>query len=167
MADDLGNQSDLDETRRFAASRLTRENLLFPTVIAVTPIQVVKTKRSWVSSDEESINIRHIASVRIKTGVLFSDIWIESSGGANQIFSHGHWKGDAREIKRLIEEHQRTRGVEDPVILRTSADTGSGSASGARGGGSQPNAATKTCPWCAETIKADARFCRFCRRDIP
>ena len=94
-------------TSRFAASRLTSDNHLFPTVITVDPIQVVKIKRSWVSSDEESIHVRHVASVRIRTGLLFSDIWIESSGGANQISSHGHWKSHAREIKRLIEEYQK------------------------------------------------------------
>jgi hypothetical protein len=96
-----------DERRRFVASRLTSGNFLFPTVIEVTAIRVAKIKRSWFTSDEESISISHVASVRIKTGILWSDIWIESSGGMNQISSHGHTKGDAQEIKRLIEEHQR------------------------------------------------------------
>lgn len=91
----------------FTASRLTRGNRIFPTQISVSPVQVIKIKRSWFSSDEESINIRHVSSVRIKTGFLWSEIWIESSGGTNQIRSHGHTKSDAQAIKRLIEEHQR------------------------------------------------------------
>src|SRR5262245_60345528 len=95
------------ESRRFVASRWTAGNLLFPTVIDVSPINVLKIKRSWFSSDEESISISHVASVRIRTGILWSDIWIESTGGTNQIYSHGHTKSDAQEIKRLIEEHQR------------------------------------------------------------
>ena len=95
------------ESRTFTASRLTTNNRIFPTRITVGPAQVVLSKRSWFSKDEESINILHIASVRIQTGIMFSDIWIESTGGANQIHSHGHSRGDAQEIKRLIEMHQR------------------------------------------------------------
>lgn len=96
-----------NESRTFKASRVTAGNRIFPTQITVGPVQVVRTKPSWFSKDEESINIMHIASVRIRTGILFSDIWIESTGGANQIYSHGHTKADAEEIKRLIEVHQR------------------------------------------------------------
>ena len=99
--------SSPDLSRRFVASRLTSGNFLFPTVIEVDAIRVLKIKRSWFTSDEQSISITHIASVRIQTGVLFSDIWIESTGGTNQITSHGHAKADAQENKRLIEEHQR------------------------------------------------------------
>ena len=72
------------ETKKFVASRLTTGNRIFPTEITVSPVQVRKSKRSWFSSDEESISLRHVSSVRIKTGLMFSDIWIESSGGANR-----------------------------------------------------------------------------------
>jgi hypothetical protein len=104
---DASRVGPLSEARRFVASRWTASNLFFPTIIEVTPIRVLKIKRSWFSSDEESITISHVASVRIRTGILFSDIWIESSGGMNQIESHGHTKADAQEIKHLIEDHQR------------------------------------------------------------
>jgi hypothetical protein len=132
------------DTETFMASRWTKGNRIFRTKISVSPVQVIKAKRSWFSSDEESINIRHISSVRIKTGVLWSDIWIESSGGTNQIFSHGHTKRDAQRIKQMIEDHQRSF----------------------KEGAFSDSAETRKCPHCAETIQADARICRFCNREV-
>jgi len=44
--------------------------------------------------------------VQIGTGVLFSDIRIDSAGGSNPIVSHGHTKADARRIRELIEHYQ-------------------------------------------------------------
>jgi len=90
----------------FKASRWTRGNHLFPTVIEVSDRSVLLRKRSWFSKDEESISILKVASVRIKTGIFWSDISIESSGGTEPITSHGHRKSDARRIKELIEEYQ-------------------------------------------------------------
>jgi hypothetical protein len=136
--------SSNEDTQTFTASRWTKRNRIFPTKILVSPVQVIKTKRSWFSSDEESINIRHISSVRIKTGVLWSDIWIESSGGTNQIYSHGHTKRDAQRIKQIVEDHQRTF----------------------KEGAFSDSMDTRKCPHCAETIKADAKVCRFCNREL-
>jgi hypothetical protein len=136
--------SSTEDTQTFTASRWTKRNRIFPTKILVSPVQVIKTKRSWFSSDEESINIRHISSVRIKTGVLWSDIWIESSGGTNQIYSHGHTKRDAQRIKQIVEDHQRTF----------------------KEGAFSDSMDTRKCPHCAETIKADAKVCRFCNREL-
>jgi len=93
-------------TETFTASRWTKGNRLFPTTLQVTDTAVVRTKRSWFSRDEESIHILRVASVRIGTGILWSDILIESTGGGQPIASHGHRKGDARRIKELIEQAQ-------------------------------------------------------------
>jgi hypothetical protein len=90
----------------FQASRWTKGNFLFPTRIEVTDKSVVRRKRSWFSVDEISISIHKVASVHVKTGMIWSDILIESSGGSDPLTSHGHTKGDARRIKELVEEFQ-------------------------------------------------------------
>jgi hypothetical protein len=90
----------------FIASRWTKGNLLFPTRILVNPQRVTRIKPRLFGSNEESIGITQVASVHISTGVLWSDIRIESSGGTDPITSHGHRKADARRIRDLIESYQ-------------------------------------------------------------
>jgi hypothetical protein len=90
----------------FKASRWTKGNFLFPTVIEVTDKAVVRHKRSWFSKDEISISITKVASVHIKTGFFWSDILIESSAGSDPLASHGHRKADARRIRELVETAQ-------------------------------------------------------------
>ena len=96
-------------TESFSASRLTQGNRLFPTRIEVSPDRVARIKPRLVGSTEESIAISNVASVQISTGLLFSDIRIDSTGGSNPIESHGHTKSDARRIRELIEQFQRQR----------------------------------------------------------
>ena len=72
----------------------------------ITPTSVVHYTPQWIGRQEESIHMAHIASVKIVTGILLSDVLIETSGGASPIKCHGHRKGDAQEMKALIEAHQ-------------------------------------------------------------
>lgn len=95
-------------TEVFRASRWTRGNFLFPTVIEVSDKAVTRRKRSWLSQDEMSINITKVASVHIKTGLIWSEVLIESSGGTDPMTSHGHSKADAQRIKELVEDAQST-----------------------------------------------------------
>jgi hypothetical protein len=95
-------------TERFQASRWTKGNFLFPTIIEVDDKAVVRRKRHWLSVDEITINLSRVASVHIKTGLIWSEVLIESSGGTDPLASHGHTKGDARRIKDLIENYQAT-----------------------------------------------------------
>ena len=97
-------------TETFHASRWTSGNHLFTTVIEITDTAVVRRKRSWFSINEISIHLSKVASVRIETGLLWSDITIESTGGSDPLTSHGHSKADARRIKELIENAQ-SRGM--------------------------------------------------------
>jgi hypothetical protein len=131
---------------RFVASRLTQGNHLFPTVIEVGDTFVVKRTRTVLTKNEVSIHLQRVASVRIETGIVWSDILIESSGGSDPIASHGHRKEDAVRIKELIEEAQ-------------SKNLG-GSAPAAEAG------ETRACPYCAETIRAAAKVCRYCGKTV-
>lgn len=95
-------------TEVFQASRWTKGNFLFPTIIEVSDKAVTRRKRSWFNQDEMSITISKVASVHIKTGMIWSNILIESSGGSDPMASHGHTKADAQRIKELVENAQAT-----------------------------------------------------------
>lgn len=90
----------------FRASRWTRGNFLFPTCIEINDKAITRRKRSWFSQDEMTISMSKVASVHVKTGLIWSDILIESSGGTDPLASHGHSKSDATRIKELVEEAQ-------------------------------------------------------------
>ncbi|MBI3406694.1 MAG: hypothetical protein HY046_14670 [Acidobacteria bacterium] len=93
----------------FQASRWTSGNMIFPVRIEVTPQHVSRIKPRMFGADEESIAIHKVASVNIRIGIIWSDIRIDSSGGSNPITSHGHRKGDAKEIRNLIERFQQAK----------------------------------------------------------
>ena len=84
--------------------------MLFPTYIEVSDKSVTRRKRSWFRKDEINISITKVASVHIKTGLIWSEILIESSGGSDPLASHGHRKADAVRIKELIENAQAELG---------------------------------------------------------
>jgi hypothetical protein len=90
----------------FRASRLSRGNRLFPTQVLITPQSVVHFTPQWVGRLEHSIHMAHVASVRIDTALLFSDVYIETTGGTSAIHCRGHRKGDAIRMKELIEQYQ-------------------------------------------------------------
>ena len=90
----------------FRASRLSRGNFLFPTQVIVSPSSVLHYTPELVGGREQSIHIHHISSVLVDRNLFFSDVVIETSGGARPVRCHGHRKRDAVAMKRLIEEFQ-------------------------------------------------------------
>jgi hypothetical protein len=99
----------------FRASRWSSGNRLFPTQVAITKDSVVQYKPKWIGHTEEVIHIAHVASVKIATGAILSDIDIETSGGSDPISCHGHRKSDAVKMKSLIEEYQGSYYRNKPV----------------------------------------------------
>ena len=99
----------------FRASRLSAGNRLFPTQVGITKDSVIQYKPQWIGHSEEVIHIVHVASVKIATGVMLSDIEIETSGGSDPILCHGHHKSDAVKMKSLIEQYQGSYYRNRPV----------------------------------------------------
>ncbi|MPY90434.1 MAG: hypothetical protein GEU99_21245 [Luteitalea sp.] len=94
------------EGHAFRASRLSSGNRLLPTQVIITPQSVVRYTPRWIGRHEHSIHMAHVASVRIDTKLLFSDVYIETTGGTSAIVCTGHTKGDARRMKALVEQYQ-------------------------------------------------------------
>ena len=92
----------------FRASRLSRGNFLFPTQVAVNPTSIVHYTPEAFGGREQSIHMAHVASVVVDRNLFFSNVMIETSGGASPVRCHGHRKADALEMKRLIEQFQST-----------------------------------------------------------
>jgi hypothetical protein len=90
----------------FRASRLSKGNHLFPAQVVITPSSLTLYRPQWIGKFEESIHMAHIASIKIDTHVVFADVSIETSGGQDPVVSYGHTKGDAVEMKNVIEKFQ-------------------------------------------------------------
>jgi hypothetical protein len=69
-------------------------------------VPVVHYTREVAGRKEHSIHIAHVASVSIDTNLLFSNVVIETSGGATPVICHGHRQADAVRMKHVIERYQ-------------------------------------------------------------
>jgi hypothetical protein len=101
-----GRPLALPNSQVFRASRWSRNNRIFPAQVVITPASLTMYRPQWIGRFEESIHMAHIASIKIDTGIMFSDVLVETSGGHNPVVCHGHTKGDAVKIKQLIEKYQ-------------------------------------------------------------
>ena len=101
-----GRELALPNSQVFQASRWSRGNRIFPAQVVISPASLTLYHPQWIGKLEESIHMAHVASIKIDTHLMFSDVFIETSGGHDPIVCHGHVKGDAVEMKRLIERFQ-------------------------------------------------------------
>ncbi len=112
----------------FRASRLSRGNRLFPTQVMISPASVTHFTPQWIGKLEKSIHIAHVASINIDTNLIFSNVVIETTGGHHPVVCHGHTRGDAVKMKKLIEQFQteyykaRDAGVPVPAGAPTRAE---------------------------------------------
>jgi hypothetical protein len=90
----------------FRARRISQGNRLFPSQVIITPTSVTLYKPQWIGRVEQSIHPAHVASIKIDTNILFSDVLIETSGGEHPVVCHGHSKSHAVRMKQLIEQLQ-------------------------------------------------------------
>ena len=65
--------------RRLRREPADRGNRLFPTQVLIAPTSVVHYTPQWIGRHEQSIHMAHVASVTIDTGLLFSDVRIETT----------------------------------------------------------------------------------------
>jgi hypothetical protein len=93
--------------KAYKSSRWSRGNLFFPDRLTIADDGIHFRKGALFGSQEEHINYRAIASLRVNNGVFLANIDIETSGGSQPIHINGLWKSAAREIQTAVQAAQR------------------------------------------------------------
>src|ERR1700746_3689930 len=106
MTATIDNPMDSSPAQTFTASRWTQGNFFFPTRLVVSPQRVTRIKPRLFGSNEESIGMTKVASVHISTGVFWSEIVIESTGGTDPITNHGPRTAAPQRFRDLIKTYQ-------------------------------------------------------------
>jgi len=94
------------EEKTYWSSRWSSGNLFFRDRLILAEDGISFRKGAMFSSNEEHINYRAIASIRVKNRMFLADLSLETSGGSQPIFINGLWKSDAREIQDFIRAYQ-------------------------------------------------------------
>jgi hypothetical protein len=92
----------------YRSSRWSSGNLFFPDQLTLASDGMHFRKGALFGAQEEHINYRAVASLRIKSGIFLANLNIETSGGSQPIFINGLWKSAAREIQATVQAAQRT-----------------------------------------------------------
>lgn len=95
------------KAKAYSSSRWSSGNLFFPDRLTVAEDGLHFRKGALFGSQEEHINHRAIASLRVNNGILLASLDIETSGGSQPIHINGLWKSAAREIQAAVQAAQR------------------------------------------------------------
>lgn len=90
----------------FQSKRITGGNAIFPDKVILDDDGIHFIKPGLLKKGEEIISYSQIASVKIVSKILFSDILIETTGGSQPVFINGLAKRDAQKIKQLIKQYR-------------------------------------------------------------
>jgi len=93
--------------KSFKSSRWSSGNLFLPDRLTVAEDGIHFHKGALFGSQEEHINYRAIASLRVNSGIFLADLDIETSGGSQPIHINGLWKSAARKIQTAVQTAQR------------------------------------------------------------
>ncbi len=92
--------------KAYRSSRWSSGNLFFPDQLTLAGDGMHFRKGALIGSQEEHINYRAVASLRIKNGIFLANLNIETSGGSQPIYINGLWKSAAREIQAAVQAAQ-------------------------------------------------------------
>lgn len=104
----LYNRDFTSERPVVRASRFTSGNTLFPVQVAVFADRVSSYNPRFLGHTENSITLRQIASVKVKSGPVFADVVIDTAGGSPPVVIHGLWKKDAEALTAAVAAAQST-----------------------------------------------------------
>ena len=93
--------------KTYWSSRWSSGNMFFRDSVTLAGDGISFRKGRMFGSQEERINYRSVASVRVTTGVFLANLSIETSGGSQPIFINGLWKSDARKIQEAVRVFQQ------------------------------------------------------------
>jgi Short C-terminal domain len=93
--------------KTYWSSRWSSGNLFFRDSVTLSGDGISFRKGRMFGSQEERINYRAIASMRVTNGIFLANIFIETSGGSQPIFINGLWKSDARQIQEAVRVFQQ------------------------------------------------------------
>ncbi len=93
--------------KTYWSSRWSAGNLFFRDSLTLAGDGLLFRKGRIFGSQEERINYRAIASMRMTNRLFLANLSVETSGGSQPIFINGLWKSDARQIQDAVRVFQQ------------------------------------------------------------